>query len=64
MADKKPFTEQEQKVMDSLVEAHHEFSKLDEGHPDHIKEWVDSLHKLQGIMMERVTRRDYPEYFK
>lgn len=61
---KHPLTDQEQKVMDLLVRAHNEFCKLDEGHPDHTREWADAIHNAQVILMQRVVRRDYPEYFK
>ena len=60
---KKPFTEQEQKVMDLLVEAQVEFSTLPSTHPDEGPDWRNALHVLQGLLMQRVTRRDYPKDF-
>ena len=60
---KKPFTEEEQEVMNLLVEAHNKFVKIEAMHPDHIREWVDGIHKCQTVLKSRVVTRDYPEFF-
>ena len=60
---KAPFTDKEQKVMDSLIEAHNSFMELEKTHPMEITEWVSNFHKLQDLLGARVLRRDYPETF-
>ena len=60
---KKPFTDEEQKVMDLLVKAHKNFLSLERTHSMEINEWILSFHKLQDLLGSRVLRRDYPETF-
>ena len=60
---KKPFIDEEQKVMDLLVEAHKNFLSLERTHPMELNEWIFSFHKLQDLLCSRVLRRDYPETF-
>tara|TARA_R110000824_G_scaffold378206_1_gene569698 strand:- start:56 stop:250 length:195 start_codon:yes stop_codon:yes gene_type:complete len=60
----KPFTNKEQKIMNLLVEAHHNFIELDRTHSMEITEWVSNFHKLQDLLGARVLRRDYPKTFK
>jgi len=60
---KKPFTEKEEEVMDLLIKAHNKFMALDRTHPSEIQDWIVPFHSLQGILMNRVTRRDYPKHF-
>lgn len=40
-----------------------EFMALDRTHPSEIQDWIVPFHSLQGILMNRVTRRDYPKHF-
>jgi hypothetical protein len=58
-----PFTEQEAKIMQLIVEAHNEFVKLDRGHSMEIQEWVASVHQLQSILSHRCLRRLFPSHF-
>ncbi len=60
---KEPFTEKEQEIMDLLVEAHIKFISLKNTHPNESSDWLTSFHRLQGILGERVLRRDYPSTF-
>lgn len=53
-------TEGEQKVMDNLLYAMAEYSKLPRQHPSEIHEFVLSLHRLQELLAIRVTRRAFP----
>lgn len=54
-------TEQEGKVMDSLVNAWNEFTKLERTHPDECNYFADGINKCQNILAMRILRRDYPE---
>jgi len=49
--------------MDLIVKAHNLFIELEQTHPNDIPEWVDGIHKAQGILSMRILRRDYPESF-
>jgi hypothetical protein len=60
---KKPFTKEEQEVMDLIVEAHKKFSALKQSHPDEGNEWRFHLHGLQHALVHRVVSRDYPKDF-
>lgn len=61
---KTPFTEQEEKIMILLVEAHKLMTELEPTHPSDILEWTDGVHKCQNVLTNRLVRRDYPWYFK
>jgi hypothetical protein len=58
-----PFTEQEQRIMKLIVEAHNEFVKLERGHSMEIQEWVSGVHQLQSILSHRCLRRLFPSHF-
>ena len=58
-----PFTEQEERIMQLIVEAHNEFVKLDRGHSMEIQEWVTGIHQLQSILSHRCLRRLFPSHF-
>ena len=58
---KKPFTEQEEEIMNLLVEAHNKFVEMEQMHPDDMREWVDGIHKCQNVLKGRVVTRDYPD---
>ncbi len=64
MSTKKPFTKQEEKIMNLLVKAHNEFLEIKQTHPSDINEWVDGIHRCQNILILRIMRRDYPKDFK
>lgn len=64
---KSPYTEQEKKVNDSIIEAHEQFMKLHadgQGHPMEMQEWVSAIHQLQSILEHRILKRLYPTEFK
>ena len=61
--EKRPFTNEEQYIMDLLVKAHNRFALQEQTHPDDMREWVDGLHEMQSVLMQRVVRRDYPDFF-
>ncbi|AUS01899.1 hypothetical protein NVP2044O_35 [Vibrio phage 2.044.O._10N.261.51.B8] len=58
-----PFTAEEQKCMDALVEAVRLFTLLDSTHPCHSKDFTDGIHKCQDVLIHKVVQRDYPETF-
>lgn len=60
---KKPFTKEEQEIMNLLIEANNKFNNLKITHPSEKDEWLHSFHNLQSLLMCRVTRRDYPNDF-
>lgn len=60
---KKPFTEQEEEIMNLLMEAHTKFAIMKQTHPDDMREWVEGIHKCQNILIGRVVTRDYPDFF-
>ncbi len=55
------FNTQEQKVMDSLVDAYNGFLKLPVQHSTEQAELANAIHILQGILSFRILRRDYPK---
>jgi len=61
--NKNPFTQEEQNIMDSLLKAHSEFTKLEQSHPSELQDWIYSFHQLQGLLIQRVVRRYYPNIF-
>jgi len=61
---KKPFTKEEEEVVESIVKAHNLFIKLERTHSMEMQEWVSSIHNLQHLLSARVLRRDYPDVFK
>lgn len=60
---KNPYTPEEKKIMNLLVEAHNEFVKLQHTHNSDPYEWADGIHKCQNVLINRIVRRDYPEAF-
>lgn len=56
-------TEEEREIMDLLVQAHNKFRLLKMTHPNDILEWCDGLHDMQGVIANRIVRRDYPNDF-
>ena len=61
--ENKPFTKEEQEIIDLLTEAHNKFVLLPKTHPDDTIHWRVGIHKCQGVLMGRVVRRDYPDTF-
>ena len=56
-------TDREKKIIGHLVDAHADFVKLPQQHPDDSSEWVMHIHALQRIIMSRPTVRDHKEMF-
>ncbi len=52
---------EEDKVMNKILDAWNLFKKLPIQHPDDIQEFKLGIHIAQGILMQRVVRRDYPK---
>jgi len=59
---KKPFKKKEEKVMNLLIKAHNEFLKLKRTHPSELQEWIAGIHQVQNTLIQRILRRDYPQY--
>jgi len=57
---KKAFKEDEQKIMDSLVDAWNGFVKLKRLHPSDGNDFMHGIHKCQCVLSSRVLVRDYP----
>jgi hypothetical protein len=51
---------QEARVMNAVLECLREFSALPREHPDELRDFVDGIHRLQGVLAMRVVRRSYP----
>lgn len=51
----------EQKVLYKLIELHNAFLEIDRQHPAEYREFIEHLHEIQGLLMERVCRRSYPK---
>ena len=54
------FTELEKECHDSLQKAYNCFLKMDRQHPDEMRDFVDSLHRMQDLLAVRIVRRCYP----
>lgn len=54
-------TTEEQQCMDNIAEAFNIFSDLERQHPDELKDFRDSIHRMQDILAVRVARRNFPE---
>jgi hypothetical protein len=54
-------TEQEGKVMDNLVNAWNEFTKLEKTHPSETNDFMNAIHQCQNTLCMRILRRDYPK---
>lgn len=63
ISEPSPFTDDEAKVMQHLLEAHQAFILLETTHPDEVREWADGVHTLQNLLGWRVLRRAYPGLF-
>lgn len=63
MIRKDGLTEEEGKIMDSLVLAWNSFLKLERQHPNEVNYFGDGIHMCQHMLMNRILRRDYPEAY-
>lgn len=57
-------TEDEQKVMISLIEAWNNFTKLTNYHHDDLHSFRHGINQCQQILAMRSMHRIYPEYWK
>jgi hypothetical protein len=48
-------------VMKCIGECLGAFYKLDQQHPDELREFVDAVHAMQDVLALRAVRRSYPE---
>lgn len=58
-----PYNKDEKRIINLLVQATNIFFKLNHGHPSHIMDFVDGIHKCQNVIMHRILQRDYPKEF-
>ena len=56
-------TQEEKRVLDKIGEAHKAFADLEQQHPDDIRDFINGIHILQGLIMQRVARRADPDSF-
>lgn len=61
---KTPFTSDEERIMDLLVEAHNLFLTIGPFDRYDMQNWINGIHGLQDLLTARACRRDYPDYFK
>ena len=54
-------TEEEEKVLDKILEAHSAFKSLDREHPNEEIEWSFGIHQCQSLLQARVMRRTHPK---
>lgn len=50
-------TKKEKNVIKKIGEAHKAFLDLEQQHPDDIRDYVNGVHIMQGLIMQRVARR-------
>lgn len=55
---------EEQELLELISKVHNTFAAFKQTHPSDITRWVDGIHEIQSVLMNRITRRDYPETFK
>lgn len=64
----RPFTPDEQEVMDLITRAHNKFCELAQGSEAgseyHSNKWMSCIHGLQEVLIYRTVKRDYPNFFK
>jgi hypothetical protein len=58
-----PFSDDEKKIMEKIIDLHNDFMKLDHGHIMEVQEWVFAIHQLQSIMEHRLLHKMFPNYF-
>ena len=56
-------SEKEKEIMELLLKAHRKFVEIKQTHPSDMAVWVDGIHYCQGVIMQRIIRRDYPDEF-
>lgn len=58
-----PFTLDEQKIFNLIIEAHNKYVELEVTHPSDRQDWNNALHVLQRLMGQRILRREHPDVF-
>jgi hypothetical protein len=56
-------TRQERRVMRFISLAHKEFARLKQQHPSDISDFIQGVHVMQGLLMQRAARRSDPKSF-
>jgi len=56
-------TKEEKQVLDKISEAHRAFAELEQQHPNDIRDYINGIHILQGLIMQRIARRADPNMF-
>jgi hypothetical protein len=64
MPDKKPFTPEEQEIMNLIVSAHNKYCAIQPSNNTDGVKWMNAIHSLQDVLIYRVAKRDYPNVFK
>lgn len=59
----KPFTPEEEEVMQHLVDAWNKYIQLPGNTANGKKDFCDGIHNLQRILSMHTMRRLYPDYF-
>lgn len=54
------FDELEKKCMDGIVIALKAWIKMERQHPDEMRDFFDSIHRIQDLLAVRVGRRNFP----
>ena len=55
---------EEQAIMKALLEAWHCFKTLTDVHQDDKRDFIEAIHRAQQVLMSRVVRRDYPDFWR
>lgn len=65
MSAESGLTSEEQEVSDLLVQAWNRLMQFDDAiRAEDIDRFRQAIHEAQGVLMERVVRRLYPEYWR
>jgi hypothetical protein len=59
----KTILKEESKILDMSVDIWDSFLKLERQHPDEINEMKDAVHRIQGLIAQRMIQRLCPEIF-
>jgi hypothetical protein len=57
------FTPLEKECHDNLMKAYGNFIEMERQHPDEMRDFVDSIHRLQDLLAVRIVRRCFPAYW-
>lgn len=55
-------TKKEKEVLTKIGDAHKAFIELEQQHPDDIRDYINGVHIMQGLIMQRVARRTSKEF--